>query len=272
MKVIIANHGGTIQWDGVYYFSLPNYPNISAWELRNLVLFVAYEKAHERETIIECEDAAIKKLVDQALLYPEFVMSAERPKTILGHPDCADCKQGSCHTDLLCHTASVENAKSILTCGSILSATKARNMTGVELAIEKRNAAGDPPDYFDYVMLAWGNCQAGDRLVMERLLGRNPNTDDLSTGFQPGVRFFFQYDSLTQNPNAVFDGYHPVKVKDCINLNEYLLACVIPENLKREFSSIVPSELEIRVYYLENDCSDIWQWTDKIYHFALDTL
>ena len=76
MKVIVANHGCTIQWDGVYYFALPNYPNISDWELKNLVLFAAYEKAHAREAVIECGDTSIKQLIDQALLHPESLMSA----------------------------------------------------------------------------------------------------------------------------------------------------------------------------------------------------
>jgi hypothetical protein len=43
-----------------------------------------------------------------------------------------------------------------------------------ELMAGSRNAAGDPADYFEYIMLAWGNCQAGDRLVMERKLNRFP--------------------------------------------------------------------------------------------------
>ena len=43
-------------------------------------------------------------------------------------------------------------------------------------------------------MFAWGNCQAGDRLVMERKLGRFPNEEDLSVHFSPGVRFYFEYE------------------------------------------------------------------------------
>ena len=66
-------------------------------------------------------------------------------------------------------------------------------------------------------MFAWKNCQAGDRLVMERMLGRFPNDDDLSIRFRPGVRFFFKYDELAKHPNAVFEGVLPIKVKDEIN-------------------------------------------------------
>lgn len=86
---------------------------------------------------------------------------------------------------------------------------------------EKRNAAKDPADYFEYIMLAWGNCQAGDRLVMERALGRFPNEEDLSAGFHPGVRFYFRYEQLLKHPKAVCDGVLPVKVKDEIILEDW---------------------------------------------------
>ena len=36
---------------------------------------------------------------------------------------------------------------------------------------DPRNAAGDPPDYFEYVMLGPGNCTALDKLVFERVMG-----------------------------------------------------------------------------------------------------
>ncbi len=76
-----------------------------------------------------------------------------------------------------------------------------------------RNAANDPEDYFQYIMFAWGNCQAGDRLVMERALGRFPDENDLSINFEPGVRFFFRYDTLSVHPNVTFEGVLPFKIK-----------------------------------------------------------
>ena len=79
---------------------------------------------------------------------------------------------------------------------------------------EARNAAHDPEDYFEYIMFAWGNCQAGDRLVMERKLKRFPNEEDLSVNFTPGVRFFFDYEKLKQHPEAVFEGVLPLKIKE----------------------------------------------------------
>jgi len=49
---------------------------------------------------------------------------------------------------MICHVSSVFDAKEILGTSAILSATKTRQRTRKELALEDRNAAGDPPDYF----------------------------------------------------------------------------------------------------------------------------
>lgn len=92
-------------------------------------------------------------------------------------------------TDLVCHTAPTENAERIFACGELRSAVLARGLPAETLMKEPRNAAGDPADFFHYVMFSWGNCQAGDRLVMERILGRAPAADELGAGFTPGVRF-----------------------------------------------------------------------------------
>lgn len=141
---------------------------------------------------------------------------------------------------------------------------KSRN----ELINDMRNAAGDPPDYFDYIMLAWGNCQAGDRLVMERMLKRQPDEEDLSIGFQPGIRFYFKYDTIITHPNYVFDGYHPAKVKHELTLSDYLFACIIPEQYKDDFSGLIPSAISDRVYYIKNDCKNIWDWSEKVFEFV----
>ena len=71
-------------------------------------------------------------------------------------------------------------------------------------------------------MLAWGNCQAGDRLVMERKLERFPNENDLSVNFTPGIRFYFRYEKLIKHPSVVFDGVLPMKVKDEIILCDWV--------------------------------------------------
>ena len=129
---------------------------------------------------------------------------------------------------------------------------------------ENRNAANNPADYFEYIMLAWGNCQGGDRLVMERELGRFPNEDDLSVNFNPGVRFFFKYDKLIKHEGAICDGVLPMKVKDEIILKDWVHKIVVPMKLKETLERYIPDELKDRVIYVENDCRDIWDWTEKV--------
>ena len=171
-------------------------------------------------------------------------------------------------TDLVCHTASIQDAKSIIESGRLLSAVNARKKNAQELKSEARNAANDPLDYFDYVMFAWGNCQAGDRLVMERKLGRFPEEKDLGADFTPGVRSFFRYDKLVEHPARVFDGVLPFKIKGEVVLKDWLHAIIIPENHKSEFEPLITSEFRNKVHYVLNDCKDIWQWSEKVYEFA----
>jgi hypothetical protein len=170
-----------------------------------------------------------------------------------------------CVTEFVCHTTSIENTKKILACGSLLSAIRARNVPVEELMAEFRNAANDPADYFEYVMMAWGNCQAGDRLVMERKLGRFPDEKDLSVDFTPGIRFYFRYDDLTKHPGCTFDGVLPMKIKDEIFLRDWLYSMVVPEELRDTIEAVIPEELADRVVYITNDCLDIWDWSEKVY-------
>ena len=264
MIVNIADHGSTIIWDNVYYFGLSDYPNISDWELKKLILFIDYERSHNRKAEIICENKEIIQSVNHALANPILFLSAQKPNIIT---ECTACRQKGCLTDYLCHTASIENAKSIFKCGKILSAVKARNKAGVELAQEPRNAAKDPSDYFEYLMMSWGNCQAGDRLVMERMLERDPSEYDLSVDFKPGVRFYFKSEAIESHKKYINDGYHPAKIKNELSLSDYLYCCIIPEKNKIEFEDNIPFTLVDRVFYLKNDCKDIWDWSEKVYNF-----
>lgn len=54
MKLIIKNGEYSIQWGGIYYFTLQNYPNIQKFELDRIAKFVEYEKYYNRYTEIEC--------------------------------------------------------------------------------------------------------------------------------------------------------------------------------------------------------------------------
>ena len=259
MLIKIGGFEFTHVWDGVLYKNLSGFPAVSDWEKRNLIEFVEYEASHGRDCTIECENPDTLARIHEALENRERYRNVPRPALLT---ECTACPyRKGCVTKFVCHTTSPENAVKILECGSLLSALKARKVSVEELMAESRNAAKDPADYFRYVMLAWGNCQAGDRLVMERKLGRFPDERDLSVDFTPGVRFYFRYEKLAEHPGRVFDGVLPMKIKDEIVLKDWLDTMVVPVGVTLD----VPEYLKDRTVYVENDCRDIWEWSEKVY-------
>lgn len=262
MKISIGKYEFTQVWDGVLYKNLSSYPNITPWELRTILEFMEYERTQGRDCEIECDESDVLEAIARAQNAPRQYLDAPRPKLLT---ECTACLHRGCVTEFVCHTTSAENAAKIFQCGKLLSAVKARAMPAQELMKEARNAAGDPEDYFDYVMLSWGNCQAGDRLVMERKLKRFPNETDLSVDFTPGVRFYFCYDVLATHPGRVFDGVLPMKIKDEIALDDWLYAVVIPESLMPTLKSHIPPQLRQRVIRIAHAGENIWQWSQKVY-------
>ena len=106
---------------------------------------------------------------------------------------------------------------------------------------------------------------------MERSLRRFPDDEDLSTGFEPGIRFYFQYDKLLTHPKAICDGVLPMKVRDEIALEDWVYKIVIPTKLKARLESYIPASLFDRIIYVENDCKDIWDWSEKVYRIIEKT-
>lgn len=263
MLIKVGDFEFTEVWDDVFYKKLSNYPKVSEWEIRNIIEFIEYENKYGRNCKIDCDDEDLLLLINQKIKDKESYMNIPRPKIIT---ECTACPyRKGCVTDYICHTTSAENAIKIFECGKLLSALRARKVSVEQLMSEQRNAANDPADYFEYIMFTWGNCQAGDRLVMERELGRFPNEEDLSFHFKPGVRFYFKYDELTKHPKAIFDGVLPVKVKDEIELKNWVSKIVIPMELKDKLENSIPDSLKDKVIYVENDCKDIWDWSEKVY-------
>ena len=263
MLIKVGNFECTEVWDGVFYKKLSHYPQVSDWEIRTIIEFIEYEKKYDRTCALECEDVDLLKLIEEKLERQEAYRKVSRPKLLT---ECTACPvRKGCVTDYVCHTTSADNAIKIFECGKLLSALNARKVSVEQLMSEKRNVANDPADYFEYIMLAWGNCQAGDRLVMERKLGRFPNEEDLSVHFEPGVRFYFQYDNLAKHPNVIFDGVLPMKIKDEISLDDWVYKIVIPKQLEKMLKKYIPASLMERIIYVENDCKDIWDWSEKVY-------
>jgi len=263
MLIKIRDNDCTEVWNGVFYKKLSNYPQVSDWEMRTIIEFIEYENQFGRKCTIECEDSNLLNLIHEKLANKDVYLKTARPQLLT---ECTACPyRKGCVTDYVCHTTSADNAIKIFECGALLSALKARKVSVEELMSESRNAANDPADYFEYIMFAWGNCQSGDRLVMERELERSPNEEDLSIYFHPGVRFYFKYDQLIKHPNAICDGVLPMKVKDEIILSDWVYKIVIPAELKDKLKTHIPNELMDRILYIENDCKDIWDWSEKVY-------
>lgn len=263
MRIKIGNFEFTEVWDGVFYKKLSAYPQITDWEVRTIIEFIEYENKNGRECTIECEDIDLLKQIKEKIRHKELYLKTPRPSLLT---ECTACPyRKGCVTDFVCHTTSPDNAAKILQSGKLLSALNARKIPVEELMREKRNAANDPSDYFEYIMFTWGNCQGGDRLVMERTLGHFPDEEELSIGFNPGVRFYFKYEELLKHPDAVCDGVLPVKVKDEIVLYDWVYKIVIPVKLKSQIESYIPDNLKDRIMYIENDCKDIWDWSEKVY-------
>ena len=272
MQINIAKHDCTIIWAGVYYFALSDYPHISPWELKKLLTFVNYEKYHGRQTEIICEDADILNAVNNAIAYPETVENAMLPVKIT---ECTACKQQGCLTKFVCYTAPIESARKIFSSGKLLSAVKAFEKASDELVLDIRNGAGDPPDYFNYLMFAWGNCITGDSLITERNFvkthGRLPTQAELdeenSRNLITGVRFYFRYDDITRHPEYVFGGFRPTRIKDELVLSDYLYACTVPEQYRKEVAGLIPPKIMNKVYYLPQNGLEIWDWSEKVYNF-----
>lgn len=265
MLIKIGEFDCTECWDGVFYKKLANYPDITDWEIQTILDFECYEKLNGRDCLIEADDYILKAIED----YKKTYESGKRVHVPEKITECVACpKYKGCMTDYVCHTAPVENAINIIKCGALQAPTKWRGVPASVLKKENRNAANDPEDFFDYVMFAWGNCQAGDRLVMERKMKRFPTEEDLSVNFTPGVRFFFKYDEIVNHPNVAFEGVLPLKIKEEVILSDWVDTIVIPSEERKNFESFIPYELEDRTFYLDNDCKDIWGWSEKVYEFV----
>ncbi len=235
---------------GVYYFNLSDFPSISTDELKLIIAFIQYEKANNRVTEIICDNEQLLQIIKNAVSNPETVDKIRLSET----------------ADFVYHGTSIYSAKKILTSGKLLSAARVYGKTGEELAYEKRESLwNDPADFFEYIMFCNGDDMTGDYVVLSE---KFPNEVDFENGnFDAGIRFYFRSDEITRHPGHVFDGYHPVKVRDEILLSEYLFACIVPEQYKESISDIVLPELLPKVHCLKQIGMKLYEWNDKVYSF-----
>lgn len=222
--------------------------DVSPRLLSRLNEFCVYELVHGRRVPMWFEDANVRNAVAASI--GRFFASglpdldsflAEAMRTQRGRlaqlpaepprpTGCGQCHDGLCRSDLVCHATTVESAAAIVECGRILSACRALGACPEEMAHDPRNAAGDPPDYFEYIMWGPGNCTAVDKLVFERTVGHVPSWEEFEAHFQPGVRFLFRGGDLQNHPRFTDDGIHG-KIRDELELDPYLVLAAVPEGL-----------------------------------------
>ncbi len=249
MTLHITKNTPTVIENGIYRFALANYPHISASERSRLRAFVAYEELHGRQTEVLCDDEKILIVINQILAPSSF--SEDVPVA---------------ENAFVYHATGLNAAKKILSGDKLLSAARGYGKTGAELAYEKRNSPwNDPADYFEYIMFCWGDNMTGDYVVLSESF---PAEEDLQKGnYNPGIRFYFRYEDMLKHPGHAFDGYHPIKIKDEINLPDYLHACVVPQQYQVRLDGYILPELAPRVTYLSQHGLGLTEWNQKVVEF-----
>jgi hypothetical protein len=253
MILEISNEGVTKLQNGVHHFVLSDYHNIQDWEWNNILAFISYEKALGQKLEVTCEDNDILSLVKNAsnqIDGTEYI------------PPIAEAIE-----EFVYHATNVIAAQKILSSDRLLSATKAYGKTGEELSIERREIGWeDPADFYEYVMFGWGTHLVGDYVVLSENF---PKEEDFKMGnFDAGVRFYIRYEDIIKHEGHTFDGYHPLKVKDEVILSDYLFACIVPEQYKKQIENCIPQELAKRVYYLPQRGLTLQDWNDKVVNFV----
>ena len=289
--ITIADYDYSLSWrEGSketirhYQCSLSNYPEPSDWELKHLTEYLLYEIDHDRRITLWFENAQTYKSAKDSIIqffkykgmglstFVKSKLATQRERVIDIPPKlthCQACYEKGCMTELVCHVTSVTDAAKILQSETILSACKARKESDRILALEDRNAAGDPPDYFEYVMFTFGNCTAGDRLVMERTLGRFPTKKDLTESFYPGVKFYFRYTELVDHPRFCSDGYHYCKIKYSLDIYKYLVAAIGPRAAETDLLETISPELKKYFVFVDHTkYNDLCLWSHNAYEVA----
>jgi len=141
-------------------------------------------------------------------------------------------------------------------------------MSENELSAYANENVGDPPDYYQYVCLGNGNCVAPDLVAASRREHRFVHAQELDRKFYPAVRFFFKTREMYNHPRATFDGIHTPKIKDCLELDPYLVAVVVPQVDGQGNPLVVesPREFADRIIRLDHRAHyGLRQWSDAVF-------
>jgi hypothetical protein len=182
--------------------------------------FLVYEAAHGRSVTVVAEPS----LAD----WESWTQPTERPAPgQFATQCCTHAFADGCGSQLVCHGAPPSAAIRIVEAGILMSASEVTGRPAAELAAG--STWGEPPDYFDYVMFANGRCTAPEAVALSRTVRRDLVPSDLRRGYTPAVRFYFDWTELAARSDAAFDGVHPVKIKQSLELAHALAAVVVHE-------------------------------------------
>ena len=253
MILEIVNDSITKFKNGTYHFGLVEYPDMKEWEWNGIQAFICYEKKLGNDITILCDD---EKILEKVNLFYNKINGTEYI------PPVDDAIEKYVY-----HAAGLHAAQQIFASGKLLSATKVGGKTGEEIAEERRESGFvDPPDFYEYIMFGWGSHLVGDYVVLSENF---PSEEDLSSGkFDAGVRFYIRYEDIIKHKGHTFDGYHPIKVKEEIILDDYLYACIVPEQYRQHLEPFIPENLISRVNYLTQRGLTLDEWNKKVVSFV----
>ena len=237
--------------------------NPSRAELQRIGDFVQYETEHARSVGIWVEHGHV---LDRVLAAAEASPATPEERVTPDDPCCCQPFHDGCRGTYVCHAAPIESAESIL-CSGILSTRMQQSGQSLDAIVQKMHAIGqkDPPDYFEYVCFANGNCVAPDIVAMQRHAGLGLGVEQCDENFYPGIRFFFRFVDLLGHPHVAHDGIQAVKVKDLIDLDDYLVAFVVPTIDRKGFplNWDIPSHFKNRAVTLDHrEHFGLTKWSD----------
>lgn len=174
---------------------------------RRLGDFLRYERSVGRSVIVDGTDEAF---VRQAL-------AAGAKRTAIRDDD----------PRWMVHSTSLEAWAAIQDCGELRSFARLR--TDGERAIGEV-LLNDPLDYAEHVALGEIDKIGPEFVLACRQAGQM--LPDPDTEYTPGVRLYFDAHRIIRVGLAVRDGLHPLKVRDCLPLNPYLIAAITVADLR----------------------------------------
>ena len=237
--------------------------NPSKGELQRITDFIRYETDHGRCVGLWVEN---NHALDRILAVAETSPPTLRERVPPDDACCCRPFHNGCKGTYVCHAAPIEAAKSIFHSG-ILATRMRQSGQSLDAIAQEMHAAGqkDPPDYFEYVCFANGNCVAPDIVTMQRHAGLGLSPEQCDKHFYPGIRFFFRFVDIRGHPRVAHDGIQAVKVKDRIDLDAYLVAFVVPTVDRKGFplNLNIPSRFGNRVVALDHrEHFGLSKWSD----------